>query len=140
LSQALASSIETFIEPGNGFQRKVTLIPSTEPGTAYVFLQLGATPEYRNLSDWRDRRKWLLQVACGAAKLKEPSLLKVVGIGIEHPSYVQGSTGNDFALLLCDPFTPEERAYYERHNKELRFFATADLRAYETMYSLFARE
>lgn len=138
LSQRLARAIALFPEPGNGFQRWVTMVRAETPETAYVLLVLGPEPLFQRLPDWRQKRRHLLEVACGVASIKNPDLAKIVGIGVEHPNYAQADSGNDFALLVCNSLTEESRAYYRRVNEPFQFFETQNLRQEDFTVSKFA--
>lgn len=132
MSNQIQRAIAAFPPPGSGFQRMVTLIPRPGDDAAYVFLQLGPTAEFLALPDWRAKRRHLLELACGAAKLKMPSLEKVIGIGIEHPSYVNPGSGMDFALLPCDRLSKEQLATFEKQNALFNFFKTDAMASFET--------
>lgn len=126
-------AIEAFPPPGSGFQRMVTSVPRMDDDSAYVFLQLGPTPEFLALPDWQEKRRFLLELACGAAKLRMPNLKQVIGIGIEHPNYPHSSFGIHFSLLPCDSLTPKELAKIEQQNAIFNFFQTDSMISFESV-------
>jgi hypothetical protein len=69
----------------------------------------------------------MLEIACGAAKLKFPHLKKVIGIAIDAPKYAS-TNSEDFILMDCENWTDEERDRYDLANKEFLFFKTDALK------------
>ena len=135
LSEKMLVAIKNFPDTGK-FARQVTLLPSVQPNVAYVFLQLHLPPEFRSLDDYREKRQWILEIACGAAKLKFSHLDKVIGIGIEAPKYSR-TVSEDFILMDCKAWSDEQRAYYEEQNAVLNFFGTPHLQKFEERVTRF---
>lgn len=112
-----------------GLVRHVCFFPSYYSGKGYVFLQLKAPDAIRSEPDYRDKRRKVLEIACGAAKNRLPELKQVVGIGIDAAKFVD-TNAEDFVLMRCDPWTEERRRYYETLNEGFKFFQTGNLRQY----------
>lgn len=123
LSQLIDEAITKFACPEpdcrRGLTRNLTFMQSFWPNVAYVFLQLWF-PKRIMQADNFEIRKYLLHVACGAAKLKFPHLQKVVGIVIERQEFA----GDTQMLLECSNWTDEQQRFYEELNEqpECRFF------------------
>lgn len=127
LSEKMLSAVDRF--PGTGsFTRQVTFLPSFEPNVGYILLQLHVPEEFRAAADFREKRQALLEIACGAAKNKFPSLVKIIGIGIEAPKFSDDTVAEDFILMPCETWSDERRTYYEELNREWNFFGTPALR------------
>lgn len=130
--RALAARIRQVVmnfpdHPGQ-FTRQVTFLPSYLPGAGYVFFQLRVPEGYRTQTDYLDKRRMLLEIACGAAKNKFPNLTKVIGIGMDAPKYAGETNSEDFILLNCEAWTDQDRTYYEEQNQEWKFFGTSNLK------------
>src|SRR3546814_642865 len=82
LSSKMRDNIINFPDT-SGLTRHVSLMPSFYPDVSYVFFQLRAPEEIRRQPDYLDKRRTLLEIACGAAKNKVPQLKKVIGIGMD---------------------------------------------------------
>jgi hypothetical protein len=138
ISDAMMQAIRNFPpHEGGGIMRNVSFIPSFFEGTGYVFLQISVKNIVDYDNDYRPKRRALLTVACGAAKIKFPSLKKVVGIAIDAPRYAENRNSEDFALLYCDNWTEEDRNHYQEINRELRFFQTNKIKIHERHISEF---
>jgi hypothetical protein len=127
LSEMMATAIKNFPDNAKGIVRHLSLMPSYFPGVGYVFLQLFHDNPSDYDTEYRPVRRGLLELACGAAKLKWPHLSKVIGIGIDAPKYSLMNS-EDLILLNCDDWTEEEQTYYEKANAELHFFQTSSLK------------
>jgi hypothetical protein len=127
LSEMIASSIKNFPDNAKGIVRHLAFLPSFFPGRGYVFLQLYHENSGDYDTEYRPVRRRMLEFACGAAKLKFPNLIKIVGIAIDAPKYSRMNS-EDFILLKCDDWSEEDQTYYAEANKELRFFQTDALR------------
>lgn len=127
ISKRMLTAAANFPDTGSS-SRQVTFIPSFEPNVGYVLLQVRAPEEIRAKADFREKRQTLLEIACGAAKNKFPSLLKIIGIGIEAPKFCNNTTAEDFILMPCEDWPDERKAYYENLNREWRFFGTSALK------------
>jgi hypothetical protein len=123
LSGLIVPAVANFPDNAKGIVRQVTFMPSFFPDSGYVFLQVfhDAPGDYD--TEYRPKRRRLLEFACGATKLKFPQLHKVIGIAIDAPKYSRRNS-EDFILLDCKNWSDEDRACYEEANKELRFFQT----------------
>jgi len=136
LSKTMLGAVERFPDSG-GFTRQVTFLPSYQPNVGYVFLQLRAPDASRSEPEYREKRQYLLEIACGAAKNKFPNLVKVVGIGIESPKFTDGLVAEDFLLMPCDEWPDEMRQHYIELNEPWRFFGSPTLRQYEDKVTQF---
>jgi len=74
LSDYMLKSIRNFPENDEPFVRNVSLMPSFFEGTYFVFLQLKAVRLSSDFNEYREKRTTILEFACGAAKLKMPSM------------------------------------------------------------------
>ena len=127
LSEMMAASIRNFPDKAKGIVRHLAFLPSFFPESGYVFLQLFHENPGNYDTEYRPRRKKMLEFACGAAKLKFPKMKKVIGIAIDAPKYSRVNS-EDFILLDCENWSTEDQEYYEGINKELRFFQTSALK------------
>ncbi len=130
LADRIRRSVINFPDSPEQFTRKVTFLPSQLPDVGYVFFQLRVPEAYRTQPDYLDKRRTLLEIACGAAKNKFPHLTKVIGIGMDAPEFAGDTNSEDFILLLCETWTDDDRAYYEAQNQEWKFFGTPQLEQY----------
>jgi hypothetical protein len=130
LSQKMLDSVSKFPEPKNEMMRNVNLMPSFYPNKAYVFLQLLATDEIRQRSQYREFRQRMLEVACGAAKNMRDNLKTIVGIAIDAPKFHK-EVAEDFLLIDCSNWTTDTKQEYAELNKVLGFFASPSMRQYE---------
>ncbi len=127
LSEIMAASISNFPDKAKGIVRSLSFLPSFFPDSGYVFLQLFHDNPGDYDTEYRPLRRKMLEFACGAAKLKFPHLRKVIGIAIDAPKYSRRNS-EDFILLDCEKWSDEDQVYYEKANKELRFFQTDALK------------
>ena len=123
-------------QPGQ-FTRQVTFLPSYRPDTGYVFFQLRVSEAYRTQPDYLDKRRTLLEIACGAAKNRFLHLTKIIGIGLDAPKFAGDTNSEDFILLACETWTDGDRAYYEALNQEWKFFGTPQLKQYNEYVTQF---
>lgn len=122
LSEFMISAIRNFPESLGPVATNLSLMPSYYKGTGYVFLQLRVSEHlYSEYGEYREKRHWMLEIACGAAKNKFPDLTKIVGIAMEPPKFSR-KISEDFILLECDKWPADQKAYYENANLELKFF------------------
>jgi len=77
--------------------------------------------------DYREKRQTILEVACGAAKNKFPTLKTIIGIAIDAPKFVKENS-EDFILMPCGVWTDEMRAHYEAGNEGWDFFRSPTLK------------
>ena len=96
----------------------------SDPGKIYVFLQLKC-PDANHCRN-REKRQYLLEVACGVARNQFPDMKTVVGIAIAPPKYTS-QEAEDFILIRCAEWSEEQRAYYDRENEKWNFFKNARL-------------
>jgi len=137
LAEKMLTAADRFPGSTGQFARQVTFLPSYQPNVAYVLLQLRVPDAYRAEPDYREKRRAVLEIACGAAKNKFPHLLKVIGIGIDAPKFSGGTNAEDFILMPCETWTQEMRAYYEEQNKDWNFFSTPHLRQHNDRVTQF---
>jgi len=126
LSIRIHNAIHSFPDDLGPLARKVTLCNSYFADKAYVFLQLKVDDIHDYEGEYREKRRAMLELACGAAKNKFPSLKKVVGIAIDAPKFAKGNS-EDFILMNCEEWTNEMRDHYEDGNKLMGFFKTGQL-------------
>lgn len=131
LSEKIRQVVVGFPDMRGELTRQVTLLPSSVDDVAYVFFQLRASEELRRSPDYLDKRRMMLEVACGAAKNKFPNLKKVIGIGMDAPKFAGDTNSEDFILMPCETWEDETRLHYEKLNSQLGFFQSKNLRQYE---------
>jgi hypothetical protein len=90
--------------------RDLSYVPSFNPEKGYVFLQLKAPTQ--NYEDYRQKRQALLEIACGAARIKFPQLKMAIGIAVEPPRF-SPTVSEDFLLFDCREWSPEKEEAYE---------------------------
>jgi hypothetical protein len=130
LSDKIKRAVINFPDHPGQFTRQVTFLPSHLPDVGYVFFQFRVPEAYRKQPDYLDKRRTLLEIACGAAKNKFPQLTKVIGIGMDAPKFAGDTNSEDFILLPCETWTDDMRTYYEVQNREWKFFETQQLKQY----------
>jgi hypothetical protein len=136
LSSKMRDNIINFPDT-SGLTRHVSLMPSFYPDVSYVFFQLRAPEEIRRQPDYLDKRRTLLEIACGAAKNKFPQLNKVIGIGMDAPKFAGDTNSEDFILMPCGEWCDETQSHYQYLNQDWRFFETSQLQRYEQMVTQF---
>lgn len=72
LSAKMLRAVENFPSTPGHYSRQVTFMPSFTPNVGYVFLQIWVPKEMREQADFREKRAGLLEIVCGAAKIKFP--------------------------------------------------------------------
>ncbi len=130
LADRIRRTIMNFPDDPDQFTRQVTFLPSHLPDVGYVFFQLRVSEAYRKQPEYLDKRRTLLEIACGAAKNKFPQLTKVIGIGMDAPKFAGDTNSEDFILLPCETWPDDMRTYYEEQNREWKFFGTPQLEQY----------
>jgi hypothetical protein len=138
LSEAMQQAISNFPESAKGIVRNVSLMPSFHQGTAYVFLQLHVPRVSDYDEDYRPKRQALLEIACGAARNKNPKLKKIIGIAIDAPKFTQQNS-EDFILMECENWPDALRLHYDELNKEWQFFNSPSLKVKMKTTSNFPR-
>jgi hypothetical protein len=139
LSDRITQAIADFPETGDPIVRNVSLMPSFWDGSAYVFLQLKMLARGDYDTEYRPIRQALLELACGAAKLRFPDLQRVVGIAIDAPKFAGEINSEDLALMEFDDWDEAKAAHYAKGNEEIRFFATPHLRKTRLQVSEFPK-
>jgi uncharacterized protein YchJ len=127
LSQRMIDAVREFPTNISGIARKLTCMPSYQKDKVYVFLQLKNPNLDHFASKWRPRRQAVLEIACGAAKLKFPHLQKIVGVAIDSPKFSK-EWAEDFVLLDARKWTEENQKYYRKLNNICKFFETPYLK------------
>jgi hypothetical protein len=130
LADKIRLAVVNFPDHPSQLTRQVTFLPSFRPEVGYVFFQLRVPDSMRREPDYLDKRRTLLEIACGAARNKFTHLTKVIGIGMDAPKFAGDTNSEDFILLPCETWTDETRAYYDEQNREWSFFGTPQLKQY----------
>jgi hypothetical protein len=129
LADRIRNAIANFPYGQEGIVRDVSFTPSYYRDKAYIFLQVRCPEEIAGDYDteYRPRRRALLEIACGVARNKLPYLKKVIGIAIDAPKD-KPTNSEDFLLMETEDWPDEHRQRYEDANKKLKFFETRDLK------------
>ena len=125
LSERIKKAIEAFPDSESDFSRHVSFMSSHYKDTGYVFLQIRVSRPMNYDAEYHPLRQRLLEVACGAAKIKLPHLKKIIGIAIDAPKFAKHFS-EDFLLLDCTKWSETEEKYYSELNRELGFFSKAE--------------
>lgn len=131
LAGRIRRAVVNFPDHPSQLSRQVTFLPSYHPEVGYVFFQLRVPDSMRREPDYLDKRRTLLEIACGAARNKFTHLTKVIGIGMDAPKFAGDTNSEDFILLPCETWADETRAYYDEQNREWKFFGTPQLEQYD---------
>lgn len=126
LSEHMARAITTFPVTPEKLARKISFMPSFYKRKGYVFLQLKAVGLSDNEEEYRTKRRAILEIACGAAKNKFTHLDTIVGIAIDAPNYADENS-EDFILMDCSEWSPDNIEYFENVNKDWGFFKSSNL-------------
>jgi len=127
LSQNMFEAISNFPENMEGIVRNLSFMPSIYPELGYVFLQL-KHPDIKDYdNDYRPTRQGLLEASCGAAKIKNPDLKKIVGIAIDAPKFSKGNS-EDFILMDCAEWTEEQHNHYDEIANVLGLFKSSTMK------------
>lgn len=132
-SKKIVAAIEGFPDDPSTIMRQVTLMPSFFKDTIYILLQLKVLDRGDFVTDYRPKRSGMLEIACGAAKLKWPNLKRVIGIAIDAPKFAGETNSEDILLMEFDNWNAEEENYYKDMNKHFGFFKTG-LETKETIH------
>lgn len=127
LSEKITESISTFPDNPGPLSRKVTLLPSSIDGTAYVFLQLHVEEKGDYDTEYRPARAKMLEIACGAAKNKFSHLTRIVGIAVDAAKHSK-SNSEDFILMDCADWSSDNAKVYQEANRDFKFFESEGLR------------
>ncbi len=122
-----------------GASRHVSLMPSFNEGTAYVFLQVHPPEKVRQLPNYRQMRQGWLEIACGAAKNSNPSFKKIVGIGMNAPMLAEEPNSEDFLLMPCEEWNSQTFEYYRELNSQWKFFQSDGLQKHEKTITQFVQ-
>lgn len=122
LSSRMHEAANAFPDTGAPLVRHVTFMQADDRTKAYVFLQLKGEglPSY---DEYREVRRNMLELACGVARNKFPSLKLVIGIAMEPPRLYR-DISEDFLLMPCEDWPAERADYYRHANEQIRFFET----------------
>ncbi len=131
LADRIIKSIQSFPENDNEFVRSVSFMPSFYKDKGYVFLQLKIKDIIDYETEYRPKKRKILEIACGAAKNKLGDLKTIVGIAIDAPKFSKNNS-EEFILLQCDNWSDKDRKYYEDANQSFNFFNSANIK-YEIM-------
>jgi hypothetical protein len=128
LSENMINAINNFPENINPIIRNISYMPSYYENKAYIFLQLKVALDKKHITDYREVRQFMLEIACGAAKNKFPNLEMIIGIAVEPPK-IYKRLSEDFILMDCRDWTKKKEDYYKTENDldGMRFFMTSNL-------------
>ncbi|WP_119343469.1 SEC-C metal-binding domain-containing protein [Facilibium subflavum] len=136
LSSHMQRGIESFPSFENGFARYMSFMTSlTNPDTGYVFLQL-SYPKNIDYNEYREKRRIILEIACGAARNKFINLTKIIGIAVEPPKFYN-TVSEDFLLLHCDKWSDEQQIAYQQQNELFKFFESELSKSKQTSFQEF---
>ncbi len=130
LSAHMMQSIRDFPETGTPMMRNLSFMPSFYKGTGYIFLQIKIEGITDYDGEYRQIRRNMLEIACGAAKNKYQYLKKIIGIAIDAPKFTD-TNSEDFILMDCEDWPDDLRAQYEEANKVMGFFNSSTLTLHE---------
>ncbi|MCW2285185.1 uncharacterized protein YchJ [Rhodoblastus acidophilus] len=135
LAKAMRNAINNFPDSQEIMTRHICVMPSFSRNTPYVFLQLRYIGDDDYESQYRPKRRAILEIACGVARNKFSHLSKVVGIAIDAPKFAKFNS-EDFILLNCADWSDEQREHYNENNKHFRFFESKNLKSQiKTVYN-----
>ena len=123
LSTQMLGAVERFPNDPTQFYRSVGLYPSFEDKKVYVFLILHMPGI--DLEEGRAIKVDLLKVACGVAKLRDPTIETVVGLAIEAP-HLNENIAEDY-ILMRGELHEKEIEYIKKVNAKFNFFGTSNL-------------
>lgn len=127
ISKRVIESIRNFPIDRENVTRHIAFIPSFYQGVGYVFLQVYFPDRKAYGSEYRKMRTSMLEIACGAAKIKYPYLKEVIGIAMDAPK-LSVINSEDFILLDHRDFSNEKLKMYQEANEVFNFFQTDLLR------------
>lgn len=126
LSSYMIKAIQSFPESKERVVRNLSFMPSFFEGKAYLFLQLKVQGLSETYEEYREKRRTILEIACGTAKNKFEHLDTIVGIAIDAPKFSE-TNSEDLILMNCANWSEEEKEYYRDLNRDLNFFETDNL-------------
>lgn len=133
------NAIDKFPDCPPGYvTRHVAFCPSFFKDVGYIFFQLWI-PELSQTpsSEYIAMRRHMLEIACGAAKIKFKHLSKIIGFGMSAVKYSGYTNTEDIVLLECQEWTENETEYYEKENSHFDFFKTKRMKKYEDTITQF---
>lgn len=131
IANRMKEAVINFPDQPNQLTRQVTFLQSYTQNVGYVFFQLRVNDTLREQHDYLEKRRTLLEIACGAAKNKFPNLTKVIGIGMDAPKFAGETNSEDFILMPCEEWSEDNRIYYEERNQEWKFFQSPELKQHK---------
>jgi hypothetical protein len=128
LSENMIEAINNFPDSDSYITRNVSFMSSFFPNKAYVFILLKAGNDGKHVPRYREIRKFMLEIACGAAKNKFTNLELVIGIAVEPPKFYR-NISEDFVLMECKEWSKEQENYYKEENEKpgMDFFMSSNL-------------
>jgi len=139
LSNHMINSIQSFPESTEKFMRDLSYMPSFSQNKAYLFLQLKVQGISESYEEYREKRRTLLEIACGTAKNKYEHLETIVGIAIDAPKFSK-TNSEDFILMECKEWSTEQEKYYRDLNKDWMFLETDNLKMQYTTATEFPQK
>jgi uncharacterized protein YecA (UPF0149 family) len=127
LSSYMIKAIQSFPESTEKILRNLSFMPSFSQNKAYLFLQLKVQGFPETYEEYREKRRTILEIACGTAKNKYKHLKTIVGIAIDAPKYSKINS-EDFILMECKDWSAEQEKYYRDLNKDWKFLETDNLK------------
>ena len=138
LSRTMSNAIGDFPSDADSIWRWVSFMPSYYSDQGYVFLQLWVPFRIRG-HEYRGKRRRILEIACGAAKVKWPHLTKVIGIAMDAPKHAIENS-EDFLAMDCRDWSEAEYAEYRHLNRDFEFFEKPQMHITERSVSEFVNE
>ena len=117
----------------NALMRQITFVGSNEQNKAYLILQIAIADKISNYEVHTQRRKRLLEIACGAAKNKFNALELIIGIAMDAPKHRQ-EVSEDFIFFECSEWDESLKNEYLALNTHYEFFADKTKINYETIF------
>lgn len=105
------------VAPGDSNPGVGLVLDAQKTGTLYLFLAFPQTPDISR-SEYRERRRVLLEAYTLVARYLHPTVTQVVGIATE-PLYVEGTRSEDAMLLRSADWTAEAEQDAKRFHEEL---------------------
>jgi hypothetical protein len=130
LSEHMIRAIRNFPETPSPRMRNLSFIPSFYEGTGYVFLQLKFDDITDYEGEYRQMRRSMLEIACGATRNEFPYLKKIIGIAMDAPKFTD-TNSEDFILMDCEEWPDDLRAQYEKANEVMGFYKSSTLTRHE---------
>ncbi len=119
--------------PESGLMRQITFVGSIDQTKAYLILQVAIAETISNYEEYTNRRKMLLEIACGAAKNKFNALELIIGIAMDSPKHYK-ECSEDFMLFECSEWDEDIKNKYLKLNTYFNFFAETTKINHETIF------